>query len=85
MNEFDIPDPITPEDLPFLPDPDDLEPAELRLLLERLGVLYDHLCAEEPVWPENEEDPETEVCREWAEQLEELDDLMDDIRDRLEE
>ncbi len=82
MEEMRIPDPITPEDIPYLPDVDEMEKEELKVLLRRLTVLYGALEAEEPEW-DGEEDG-NEVHAEWMEQLEEIDDLMDDIRDRLE-
>jgi len=85
MDENYIPDPLTAEDLPYLPDLDDLSRPELTILLERLTTLYNELDAEEPDWSDVEDELENEAHDEWIEQLEEIDDLMDDIRDRLDE
>ena len=81
MSDESIPNPLTLDDLPFLPDPEELSPGDLRVLLARLDELYDSLSAAEPEWTEEEAEAEEE----WTEQLEEIDDLMDDIRDLLEE
>ena len=83
MEENFIPDPLTLQDLPFLPDVEELEPEELRLLLSRLEILYHQVDGEEPE-EEDENGEESEAYDEWLEQLEEMDDLMDAIRDRLE-
>lgn len=60
-------------------DVDAYNKEELPALLPLLETLYGEMEAEEP------EDAESEEYYEWAEMLEEMDDLMDEIRDRLEE
>ena len=67
-----------PDDLDDL-DLDSMTVAGLNDLLVRLDQLYDHQQALEP----GEED--SDAYDEWEESLEEIDDLIDDIRDRLEE
>ena len=58
---------------------DDMTREELLGLLGRLKDLYDDVLTQEP------EDDESEEYLDWVEGLEALDDLMDDITDRLEE
>ena len=60
-------------------DPEELEAEELEPLLGRLEEIYDELNAEEP------DDEESDEYEEWLEMMEDLDSLMDDIRDRMEE
>ena len=60
-------------------DPEAMSGPELVLLLEHLNQLYDEL---QPLEPEDEDSDEYLA---WEEDLEYLDDLMDDIRDCLEE
>jgi len=76
MYEFD--EPLTLEDLPFLPDPEELSLPELEAMRDRLDQLYDDVEAEEP-------DEESEAYDEWVEDLEEIDDLRDTVEDRIEE
>ncbi len=57
-----------------------MEESELRRALLDLEELYNLICAEEPA-----EDSDEETVIEWGERLETIDDLMDDIRDRLED
>ena len=71
--EFFLPDDLDDLDL------DSMTVAGLNDLLVRLDQLYDHQQALEP----GEED--SDAYDEWEESLEEIDDLIDDIRDRLEE
>ena len=52
---------------------------ELSGLLGRLKDLYDDVLTQEPA------DDESDEYLDWVEGLEALDDLMDDITDRLEE
>ena len=63
----------------FSGDIDDMTREELSGLLGRLKDLYDDVLTQEP------EDDESEEYLDWVEGLEALDDLMDDITDRLEE
>jgi hypothetical protein len=60
-------------------DPEAMSGPELVLLLEHLNHLYDEL------QPLETEDEDSDEYLAWEEDLEYLDDLMDDIRDCLEE
>ncbi len=60
-------------------DIDDMTREELSGLLGRLKDLYDDVLTQEPA------DDESDEYLDWVEGLEALDDLMDDITDRLEE
>ena len=57
----------------------DMSLPELRALLDQLNVLYDEQQGLEP----DEED--SDEYDEWQEGLELIDDLIDDIRDRIDE
>ncbi len=63
----------------FSGDIDDMTREELSGLLGRLKDLYDDVLTQEPA------DDESDEYLDWVEGLEALDDLMDDITDRLEE
>jgi len=75
---YEFPESLTIEDLPFLPDPEELSLAELETLRDRLDRLYDDVDAEEP-------EEESEAYDEWVVDLEEIDDLRDAVEDRIEE
>lgn len=60
-------------------DVQQLKADELEETLEKIEVLYDELEEEEP------EDIESDEYYAWAETMEALDDLMDEIQDLLEE
>ena len=74
---FELPETLTVNDLPFLPDPKTLSREELQTLLEKLGCLYDEVDAEEP-------DEESEAYEEWLDALDEIEDFRDEVLDRLE-
>ena len=63
----------------FSGDIDAMTREELSGLLGRLKDLYDDVLTQEPA------DDESDEYLDWVEGLEALDDLMDDITDRLEE
>ncbi len=75
---FELPETLTVNDLPFLPDPKTLSREELQTLLEKLGCLYDEVDAEEP-------DEESEAYEEWLDALDEIEDFRDEVLDRLEQ
>ncbi len=75
---FELPETLTVNDLPFLPDPKTLSREELQTLLEKLGCLYDEMDAEEP-------DEESEAYEEWLDALDEIEDFRDEVLDRLEQ
>ena len=66
-------------DLTDLPDLSSLNPDELRGLLSRLEDLYRDVEAQEP------DDEECEEYDAWLDDLEEIEDLMDEIEERLED
>ena len=66
-------------DLNDLPDLSSLDPEELRALFARLEDLYHEIEAQEP------DDEECEEDDAWLEDLEEIEDLMDEIEERLED
>ena len=57
-----------------------MDESELKRTLLDLERLYNLICDEEPA-----EDSDEGTVIEWEERLETIDDLMDDIRDRLED
>ena len=73
-----IPDPLTVDELEFLPDIDTLDKDELEYLLERLEDLMDNLEDEEP-------DEDSEAYDEWEESIDEVTELMDEVESRIEE
>ena len=73
-----IPDPLTVNELEFLPDIDMIDKDELEYLLGRLEDLIDNLEDEEP----NED---SEAHDEWEESIDEVTDLMDEVESRIEE
>ena len=66
-------------DLTNLPDLSSLDPEELRALSSRLEDLYLQVEAQEP------DDEEGEEYEAWLDDLEEVEDLMDEIEERLED
>ena len=66
-------------DLTALPDPASLNPEELRSLFIQLETFYGEVEAQEP------EDEDSEEYESWLDNLDEIEELMDEIRDRLEE
>lgn len=54
--------------------------SELLKALKDLEALYNAICEEEP-----HDTADEAIIIEWEERLERIDDLMDDIRDKLEE
>ena len=58
----------------------DLNRAQVQTLLLELEALYDSISEEEPL----ETAEEADIIA-WEERLEEIDDRMDDLKDRLEE
>ena len=66
-------------DLNNLPDLSSLDPEELRALFARLEDLYGEIEAQEP------DDEECEEYDAWLEDLEEIENLMDEIEERLED
>ena len=66
-------------DLNNLPDLSSLDPEELRALSSRLEDLYREVEAQEP------DDAECEEYDAWLDDLEEIEDLMDEIEERLED
>ena len=75
---FELPETLTVNDLPFLPDPKTLSREDLQTLLDKLGCLYDEVDAEEP-------DEESEAYEEWLDALDEIEDFRDEVLDRLEQ
>jgi len=66
-------------DFNALPDPEQMNREELTDYLEQLQALIAQLDAEEPA------DMESEAYEDWGDRHEELEDLVDDVLDRLEE
>ena len=66
-------------DLNNLPDLSSLDPEELRALSSRLEDLYREVEAQES------DDEECEEYDAWLDDLEEIEDLMDEIEERLED
>lgn len=73
-----IPDPLTADELEFLPDIDTLDRDELEVLLGRLEDLMDSLEDEEP-------DEDTEAHDEWEESMDEVTELAEEVESRIEE
>ena len=65
-------------DLTDLPDPDTLDRASLQALFSRLEDFYDEVESREP------DDEESAEYEDWLNDLDEIQDLMDEIEDRLE-
>ena len=66
-------------DFNALPDPEQMNQEELTDYLEQLQALIAQLDAEEPA------DMESEAYEDWGDRHEELEDLVDDVLDRLED
>ena len=65
-------------DFNALPDPEQMNREELTDYLEQLQALIAQLDAEEPA------DMESEEYEDWGDRHEELEDLVDEVMDRLE-
>ena len=70
--------PLTMDELEFLPDIDMMDKGELEALLGRLEELLDDMEGNEP-------DEDSEAFAEWEESIDEVADLIDEVQSRIED
>lgn len=75
---IDNSEPLSMDELEFLPDIDTLNQDELESLLSRLEGLLDDLEDEEP-------DEDSEAHDEWEESIDEVTELIDEVQSRIED